>query len=101
MSTDAGYIGIEDWGGNRYVYIVEGEPYVGTVQDIAHAYEQCHYSGLEAPKYAWYVDYDVDDSYELEPARIVSVHDYTADDVAHLHIIILGETAPYRIDELA
>ncbi len=85
---------------NRYVYIVEGEPYVGTVTDIAAAVEEAHYGGLDVPPYAWFVGSVAffEDDYELERERLVIAHDYTADDIAHGHVSILGETAPYKID---
>lgn len=37
----------------RFVYLVEGEPYIGTLQKYADAVREAHYSGLEVDRSVW------------------------------------------------
>lgn len=38
----------------RYVWLVEGEPHAGTLQDYADDLVQAHYSDVEVSPHVWY-----------------------------------------------
>jgi hypothetical protein len=40
-------------GTTTFVYVVEGEPYAGTVSDYAKALEHGHYAGLDVSSQVW------------------------------------------------
>lgn len=84
----------------RFVYLVEGEPYVGTVADYARAYENAYYSGLD-------INPDVCVFTVADPASGVvtawdcikrSVSDFDEDDYANVTFNFNGETASIRLD---
>lgn len=39
-----------------FVYVVEGEPYTGTIGDYARAIEGSHYSGTDVSGTVWFVN---------------------------------------------
>jgi hypothetical protein len=83
----------------RYVYVVEGEPYVGTVQDVAKAFEHAHYGGVDVSATV----YVFEPATGRPPAPVaksieITTTDYDADDYASAIIRIGDESASYRID---
>jgi hypothetical protein len=83
----------------RFVYLVEGEPYLGTIFELAHVLEEAHYSGID-------VGPDVYVFAEGRPvAHTYRTHStgYNADDYATVFVELElehddPEEASYRLD---
>lgn len=83
----------------RYVWLVEGEPYAGTLQDYADALEQDAYSDLGVSNLVWYAAEAAAPQY----ARLVSTQPHVLeivehDDVRTVYIAVDGDEARYKID---
>lgn len=79
----------------RFLYHVEGEPYLGTAADIAHSLEQAHYAGLDVGPTAWTFD---DDHQPVGHPITATATPYNEDDYATVTIRVGGATASYRLD---
>lgn len=77
-----------------FVYLVEGEPYVGSLADYAKALEQCHYAGLDVGTdlYWW-----SEETWKRVTPR-VRTSAYNEDDYATMTIEAFGQSASVRID---
>ena len=80
---------------SRFVYLVEGEPHVGTVTDYARAMEEAHYAGLSVDTSRVWA-FLGDGSVALKPA--VTASGYDEDDYSTLTVRLGDETATARID---
>lgn len=84
----------------RFVYLVDGEPYVGTVADVAHAIEQGHYAGLDIGDVVWTFDGGSPVGHDVTTRS----SEYNADDYATVEVEIdpldgrVPYVASYRID---
>lgn len=59
----------------KFVYVVEGEPFVGDISDYAKAYEHCYYSGLELQPWIWLTTNDPEEMYRTAPQRTSTGYD--------------------------
>lgn len=84
----------------QFVYLVEGEPYIGDVHAIASAMEHSHYAGLDVSKTVWHF-------VNGQPiANTVSLRgtDFDENDYAYVTISIPSDVAgdpyqaTYRVD---
>jgi len=84
----------------RFVYTVEGEPYVGTATDLGHALEQAHYAGLDVGPLVWTFG---PDGLPISHEWYSRSHDFDEDDYATVIVTVTGlppelATTSYRID---
>lgn len=79
----------------RIVYVVEGEPFVGTIESYAKALVHGHYAGIGVDATVWTVGRN-----GLEPTLAkVTMSDYDEDDWAYLTVELeFSETATAKID---
>jgi hypothetical protein len=83
-----------------FVYLVEGEPYIGDIGDYAKAIEHAHYSGLAVDNTVW--TFDADGQPVATRAKF-HTSDYNKDDYAYRTIELEfacndPEEATVRID---
>ncbi len=82
-----------------FVYLVEGEPYVGDIADYANAIEQGHYSGLAVDHRVW-----VFNAFGTPVAHVAkSTSNYDENDYVHVTVSLEfrkgdPEEATIRID---
>lgn len=94
LPDPGGAVSIEDDEPARFVYLVEGEPYVGTVDDVAHALELAHYSAVDVSPYAWTFDAGEPERHEIE----VQAAPAPLGDYQHVTVRIDGAEGRYKID---
>lgn len=81
----------------RFVYIVEGEPYVGTMNDYAKALEESHYSDFDISHMVWMVRPDATN--KLDAYTVTQELAYEADDYRNIDLYVaLKHMARARID---
>ena len=75
-----------------YRYFIDGEQFVGTIEDVAHALQSAHYAGLDMNRTV----------YRYAPLERLTIRTessgYDADDYATVTVKIGEEVAHYRID---
>lgn len=78
----------------HFVYLVEGEPHVGTVKDYAEALEHAYYSGLDVDNRVWSFGPDGPNAVVAS----VSTTPYDENDYAHVTVSVGDDVAAFRID---
>lgn len=83
-----------------FVYVVEGEPHVGTVRDLARALDEANMAGLEVGPFVYTVDRE---GGHLEPTPYTTAGTpYNEDDYATVTVTVPlaggPQTATYRVD---
>jgi hypothetical protein len=89
-----------------FVYLVEGEPYVGDINDYAKALEQAQYSGIEVHNHVWTFDGEYAGGARGRPVSHIvrtKTTDYDENDYAYMTVSIEfacddPEEATVRID---
>jgi hypothetical protein len=77
----------------RYVWLVEGEPFAGALQDYADDVESAIYSDLAVSRHVWYSWSD-----GLRRALPTVMSRSSHDDVETIVISVGGDEARYKID---
>ena len=78
------------------VYLVEGEPYIGTVNDYAKAVENAHYSGIGVDNTVW--TFDADGKPVPTRVQFSGGDKFNEDDYAYLTIRVGADEATVKID---
>lgn len=83
----------------RFVYLLDGEPKVGTVDDYAHDHDQAHHYGVAIGHTAYIVTSDVSGRMALTEVPITATSSgYDLDDYATMTITVGADEGSYRID---
>lgn len=83
----------------RYVWLVEGEPYAGSLDDYAKALEEDHYSSVGVSKWIWIASGPMSPSgyRQLKPIE-PEAYNNTYQDILTVYLTVGEDEAHFRVD---